>query len=375
MTLTDRYLKAVAAQLPKAQREDIVAELRDAIETRMEARQNELGRRLTEADEEAVLREFGHPLNVAGRYGSGPQSIVGPELYPWWMFGIRIALAVLICIVATGFVIRVVIGDADVGQAMGQAFASLFSGGVTIVGFATIAAFIIERQSDKPEFLTQWRVRDLALFELGGFDPETVSRTLSGGEASEPRRAKPSRLSPTAAALASAAGWAVILLWWIGVLNVSALRPEDFGAVVDGVDYVAVIRQIAALLFWPVTIYAGTRILFDLNRAARPEAVRLTALGDLGFGAAQAALFIWLWQGSPLAPLIRVEDAGIFVKRVQVAVETGDWILPTVLMMGVAFGLVQALFKMSGALWRLVSGRVPGRPESAADEGTARLSA
>ena len=36
MTLIDRYLAAVAAQLPKAQREDITAELRDDIETRID---------------------------------------------------------------------------------------------------------------------------------------------------------------------------------------------------------------------------------------------------------------------------------------------------------------------------------------------------
>ena len=39
MTLTERYLKAVAAQLPQATREDIIAELADAIADRMEARE------------------------------------------------------------------------------------------------------------------------------------------------------------------------------------------------------------------------------------------------------------------------------------------------------------------------------------------------
>ena len=92
MTLTERYLKAVAAQLPQAERDDIIAELRDAIQTRMEDREEALGRPLTEAEEEAVLREVGHPLTVAARYGSGPMHVVGPEIYPWWMFGVKVGL-------------------------------------------------------------------------------------------------------------------------------------------------------------------------------------------------------------------------------------------------------------------------------------------
>ena len=43
MDLVESYLKAVAAQLPKATREDIVAELRDEIMGRLEALEERLG--------------------------------------------------------------------------------------------------------------------------------------------------------------------------------------------------------------------------------------------------------------------------------------------------------------------------------------------
>ena len=129
MTLKERYLKAVAAQLSGKTRDDIIAELDDAILTRMEAREAELGRPLTEADEEAVLRETGHPLIVAAQYGSGPHHVVGPELYPWWMFGVKVGLIALVCITVFSALIRILIGDVDVGQAIGQSFQSVFSGG------------------------------------------------------------------------------------------------------------------------------------------------------------------------------------------------------------------------------------------------------
>ena len=362
MTLTERYLKAVAAQLPKAAREDIVAELRDAIQTRMEERQEELGRPLTEADEEAVLREFGHPLSVAGRYGSGPQHVVGPELYPWWMFGVKVGLIALACITAISAAIRLLIGDVDAGQAISQGFNSLIGGGITIVGLATIAGFVIERQKNKPAFLREWRVRDLGLFELGGFDAETVSRHVSGAvESGRGGSGKQTAtLSPMARALGSAAAWTVLLLWWIGFLAISPVRPENLvgRAMADGVDYGAILSQVLATLYWPGVVYAGCRILFDLIRAAHPAHVRLTASGDLAFGAAQLWLFFWLWTASPLSPVVHVETLEAFVDRVRAVFESGEWTLSTVLMACVVFGIVQSLFKMSGALWRLITGRL-----------------
>lgn len=44
MDVIERYLEAVAAQLSTEDREDIVAELRDLILSRVEAREEELGR-------------------------------------------------------------------------------------------------------------------------------------------------------------------------------------------------------------------------------------------------------------------------------------------------------------------------------------------
>jgi hypothetical protein len=368
MTLTERYLKAVAAQLPKASREDIVAELRDAIQTRMEDREEELGRPLTEADEEAVLREFGHPLSVAARYGSGPQHIVGPELYPWWMFGVKVGLMALVCITAIGAIVRVLVGDEEVGRAIGQAFHSIFTGGITIIGLATLAGFIIERQKEKPAFLRDWRVKDLGLFELAGMDADSVSRHVAGTvETGRHARGQGSgrgrmTLSPAARALGSAAAWTVLLLWWVGFLMVSPVRPEDLFpqgvATTDGVDYADIFRRILGVLYWPGAAYAACRIGFDLIRAANPGQVRFTALGDLAFGGAQAWLFYWLWTASPLAPVIHVDSAQVFVDRIRTAFEGGWWSLSTVLMACVMFGLLQALFKMSGALWRLITGQL-----------------
>lgn len=359
MTLIERYLKAVAAQLPAADREDIVAELRDELMARLEAREAELGRAPTEAEVEAVLREMGHPLAVAARFGAGPHHVVGPELFPWWMFGVKAALVVLVVITAIGAVARVLAGDMDAGRAVGQAFAGLFSGALTVVGLATIAAFIIERQKEKPAFLTQWRVRDLGLFEVGLFGTDWLGEGRKAMRAESPAAPEPfkAEMSPTARAVASAAGWGVFALWWSGVLGVG-FTPGDLGGRMssDGVDYGALTARTVALVYWPLLAFATARAGFHLIRAAAGAPVRLTALGDLIFAGASLGLAVWFWARSPFAPVIGVDTVQAFVDRIQAAVQDGAGIAATVLMAITAFVILQEVFTMIRAALRLAKG-------------------
>lgn len=362
MTLTERYLKAVAAQLPQAERDDIIAELRDAIQTRMEDREEALGRPLTEAEEEAVLREVGHPLTVAARYGSGPMHVVGPEIYPWWMFGVKVALMALAVFTVLGLVARTIIGGDGFATEIGHAIDSFIKGGLTLVGIATVAAYVIERQKDKPAFIRDWRVKDLGLFEIAAFDAETLSRSMGQGtdKPAKDRSAKTygwssTSMSPAARGVASAAAWAVFLLWWTGLLTTRALGPVD--VTLEGVSYGERIVQTLALIYWPVVAYAAARIVFGLARAAAPASVRLTAAGDVLLSAARACLYGWLWIASPLSSVIRVDSLEAFISRTSTMVHTGDWGLAAILMLVVAIGFMTSLFEGSGALWRLVSGK------------------
>ena len=357
MDLIDRYLNAVAAQLPQDQRADIVAELRDMILSRFEEKEEALGRPLTEAEQEEILRDVGHPLSVAARYGSGPQHVVGPELYPWWMFGVRAGLIAIVAITAIGALVRILIGDEEVGRAIGQAFHSIFNGAIMLIGFATLGGFIIERQKEKPSFLREWRVKDLGLFEFGGGrNAEAVSRGLSEGDRTQKTPRKGRRASPMGRAVGSAVGWSVVLLWWIGWLPLTHTTPETLGAVVGGVDYGRMLSQIHTLLYWPVIAFGLARVVFDVMRVARPDGVRFTALGDIGFGLAEGALFGWLWLYSPLSKVVFVPTVEAFMSRVTNTIQEGWWPLSTVLMLCIAFGFASAVVKVARSAFRLVTG-------------------
>ena len=70
MELVDRYLKSVRSCLPAAQRDDIISELSENLREQIEDREGELGRPLNESEVEALLKQHGHPLVVASRYGT-----------------------------------------------------------------------------------------------------------------------------------------------------------------------------------------------------------------------------------------------------------------------------------------------------------------
>jgi hypothetical protein len=81
MNLIDRYISAVAQQLPATGRDDITRELRANILDRLENLTEEQGRAATTADESAVLRELGHPQQVAASF-LPPQTLVNTTWFP-----------------------------------------------------------------------------------------------------------------------------------------------------------------------------------------------------------------------------------------------------------------------------------------------------
>jgi hypothetical protein len=108
MNHLERYLKSVASCLPAAQRGDIVRELSENIRSQIEDKEGELGRPLSEAEIEIILKQHGHPMLVAAQYRQDQRSftfgrqLVGPVLFPFFVkvlsFNLGITGVVLIVI-------------------------------------------------------------------------------------------------------------------------------------------------------------------------------------------------------------------------------------------------------------------------------------
>jgi len=280
MDMIDRYLNAVAAQLPQAEREDIVAELRDLILSRFEAREEELGRALNDDEKEAILREIGHPLVVAARYRKGPDALVGREMFPYWLFGVKAGLMVLAAVFVLGLVVRLIGGSGNFGQDIAQSFHGFFGAGLTLIGAATLAAATFEHYGIRPKWLTEWKVRDLGVFGLadtaqwssavgvGSAKAAAAAKTQSG--ALRPRR---EGRWPGSEAVGSLIVNGLFVLWWIG-----ALHFPGFAHISMRGDDVAVSgAPIWAALHGAILVYALAHVAVDLVSLAQPYAVRLRA--------------------------------------------------------------------------------------------------
>jgi hypothetical protein len=207
MDLIDRYLDTVRMFLPRDQRDDIAAELRDVLMTRREERQGELGRTLTRKEEEQLVHAFGHPLVVAARYGQ-PQYLIGPELYPVYAFVLRIVLAAIgLAALITG-IVAAVTPDGGGGPAVSAALGVAWNGCFVAIGVVTLIFAGLQRTPASQSIVTDWRVSDL------------------------PRMSRRRRRQGWPEHVAGIVVQSLFLLWWVGLIQVAppAIPIETGGA-------------------------------------------------------------------------------------------------------------------------------------------------
>lgn len=168
MELLDRYLHAIEFWLPKRQRQDILAELSEDLRSQIEEKETDLGRKLNDAEVEAILKRCGSPIQVALRY-LPQQYLIGPTLFPIYRF--VLIVLVMGCVIPRsliwlGFLI------ADPAH---RAYLHMENLWVTVLYFAlftTLAFAIIERSGIKFDGLDTWNPRKLPPVR----DPNRISR-------------------------------------------------------------------------------------------------------------------------------------------------------------------------------------------------------
>lgn len=366
MDMIDRYLDAVAAQLPQDERADIVAELRDLILSRFEAREEELGRALTEDEQEAILREIGHPLVVAARYRKGPDSLVGPELFPYWLFAVKAGLMVLAAVYAIGLLISLIGGSGDFGQAIGHAFHGFFGAGLGLIGAATLIGAVLEHQQVRPRWLTHWRVRDLGAFQMA--DPAKWGAAMGAAPKVQVKswdvQAVKVRTWPGSEYLFSALATGVFILWWVGLLHF----PPFAHIGLRGEDATIVGAPIWDVLFGAILLYAVAQLAVDLASLARPHAVRLRAAAMVVISAVGLWLTWTILEAGHWFTLTRGEDAArvegdwslLDVDRLrELGDRTRDLVgvadtLSVVMTWALAISAISLIFKIVANLWRMV---------------------
>lgn len=371
MDLVEQYLNAVAAQLPQAERADIIAELRDLILSRIEDREEAMGRSLDPGEIEAILREVGHPLVVAARYRKGPDSLIGPDLFPYWLFAAKAGLIVLAIVQGLSFLIGLNGGHDNFGQGIAQAFHSFFMGGLTLLGALTLAGAVMEQYGIKPRWLTHWRVQDLGAYGMAdpaawaGRADKTAQAAAGVTPAAEPKAKTTGPSGLVAEALFSLIVTAVVLAWWLGGAGGWDLAMLNLRG-----DVTAAAAPVWALLFGPIALWLTASLVTDAITVARPQAVRLRAAlkagvntGGLliGWALMQAGYWFALMRGGETA---RVEGglAYLSLDAIRAVKDSGDSLTATAAMWSsllswmLAFALLGCAISIVLNLWRLATG-------------------
>jgi prepilin signal peptidase PulO-like enzyme (type II secretory pathway) len=314
MGVVEDYLRAVAALLARAQREDIIAELRDLVLSRIEEQEAELGRTLTLEESEAVLRETGHPVVVAARYRDGPQYVVGPALYPYWLFGVKIAMTIQALVALIVFIVRGLV-TGNLGLALGQALGSAATGSITMIGVATIVAWLVERQVVRIGYFDRWRVRELRALEYVSWDRDDLCERFGMLRARGRRRTGAERHrftgSEVGGALGEIAAGAFFILWWTGLLPFKLIgHSADLKALGIDPGSLAAVHwdAVRAAVFWPVLAYLLAISLKGFINLARPSDRVTRGALNLVTGAALITFVGWTWTASPLAEAVRIES-------------------------------------------------------------------
>jgi hypothetical protein len=117
MDLLEHYVQAVRSFLPTAQQDDIAKELAENLQSQMDDRAAELGRPLTEAEQEAIFRQLGHPLIVAGRYQPNQvglafgRQMIGPALFPFYLRVLWFDLGLTLSVFLIALIALIIVGS------------------------------------------------------------------------------------------------------------------------------------------------------------------------------------------------------------------------------------------------------------------------
>jgi hypothetical protein len=273
MDLIERYLAAIGRQLPPRQVGDITSELRDVLLSRVEEQEARLGRPLERTELEALLIDFGNPLTVAGRYRK-VQHLIGPEMFPYWLAGVKIALSIMAAFVLVLAILAIALGNTIDFMRLPSA---IWQEAFNVVALITIVCVAIE-QSGKMPILLKWKPSRL---------PPAVGKP-------------PSRFEAVVAIGMNV----VFILWWTGLIRFRDLAPQPWPHFMT-----VAMAPVWAAWYWPILAYSAVEIVAKLIAVARPawsvtNAAILTVRYLFGIGILLGVLDAghWLVVGSSSMP-------------------------------------------------------------------------
>ena len=298
MDVIDRYFRTLRILLPKDQRDDIIRELSEEVQSQVAEKEAVLGRPLEAEERAAIIGQYGHPLLTAARYR--PQRhLIGPVVFPYY----GIVLTITLALVALGHVFGAAVmlaggaSAAQIGQLAENAIASALKVGAWVTVLGAVADFCLSRSrvlerwnpTVAPSLPQQTRVIPDAVASL----PEAHHKS-PGSLSRQPRLSEPS--------VSRLVIRVVLAVWWLAGLRFPYLF---FGPAAAGLEWGTAVDRL-----YPVLVVAlATMLAEQFVKYFRPENTRVV----------RVIRFVWLVTGSALVYLIASSDHQWMVWRAESA--------------------------------------------------------
>src|ERR1019366_9817627 len=123
--------------LPKAQQEDIIAELGEDLQSQVEEREGALGHKLDEDELAIILKKRGSPTKIASGF-IPEQRLISPAMLPVYRLVLKIVLLWVLAPLFAFVFLGPIFSSAHPGLVILDFFAEAWRAGFMVVGIVTV---------------------------------------------------------------------------------------------------------------------------------------------------------------------------------------------------------------------------------------------
>lgn len=184
-TLADRYVWAVIRLLPESQRHDTEAALEEFIAESLAVRVDAEPDRDPAEIEREVISDLGDPSVMASRYSERPRALIGPEVFPEYLWVLRLVIAVAVpAVTAFAMFGAGLQDDARFRDVISAGSGAVFNGLIQVAFWVTLVYAFADRWKSHdpwtPDRLPEVLVRRSASVGMGDTIVGIIMTVLAG---------------------------------------------------------------------------------------------------------------------------------------------------------------------------------------------------
>lgn len=286
MSVMENYLMEVSSHLSVEHKDDILDELRSAIQEQWDDKAAEASKELSEEEKAESLSSFGHPMMVAAQYNQ-QQYLIGPAYFPFYKHAVKTAVLLIIGIQLALAVISE-LTKADWSISITGVMFNLLDTALFVAAIVTVIFVILEQSNEKLPWFSSWNPKNLLGSNRVAVDRQDLFTNLITES--------------------------VFLVWWNGWLSLINFN--------DGSSLGFILSEHWQLMFWPINAIFGTALILHLSMLITNRWNRINILVELVLDIASIGVLLFLLSSEQQVNSVKAlsEDASRLLSMADSAV-------------------------------------------------------